>query len=87
MRKLFTRLSGRACGPLRSKCNNVGRVFTGDPGIWIGRDPDTVRAPDIAFYSVNRLPQEINIPGFAEIVPDLVIEVVSPESYCGGPGL
>ena len=74
--EIVYRLSGLLWDYLKS--NNVGRVFTGDSGIWIGRDPDTVRAPDIAFYAADRLPQEINIPGFAEIVPDLVIEVVSP---------
>ena len=56
----------------------IGRAFSGDPGIWIERRPDTVRAPDIAFYSAERLASDVSIPGYAEIVPDLAIEVVSP---------
>ena len=56
----------------------IGRLMAGGPGIWIERSPDTVRAPDIAFYSAERLASDVSIPGYAEIVPDLAIEVVSP---------
>lgn len=37
----------------------------------------TVRAPDVAFVSANRIPQE-PLDGPLPIVPDLAIEVVSP---------
>lgn len=56
----------------------LGTVLTGDPGIWVEKDPDTVRAPDAAFYSAERMAINARIPGYAEIVPDIVIEVVSP---------
>ena len=29
----------------------LGSVEVGDVGVWLERDPDTVRAPDIAFFS------------------------------------
>lgn len=55
-----------------------GRLLAGDPGIWIERGPDTVRAPDIAFYAAERMAPGDAVPGYAEIVPDLAIEVASP---------
>lgn len=55
----------------------LGKVFPQDTGFKIARDPDTVRAPDLAFVSGERagaIPRE----GYAELVPDLVAEIVSP---------
>ena len=57
---------------------NLGTVLAGDPGIWIEREPDTVRAPDVAYYSAERMFPDATIPGYAEIVPNLVVEIVSP---------
>ena len=57
---------------------NLGTVLAGDPGIWIEREPDTVRAPDVAYYSAERMSPDATIPGYAEIVPNLVVEIVSP---------
>ncbi|MDE2745622.1 MAG: Uma2 family endonuclease [Chloroflexota bacterium] len=59
--------------PLRS-----GRVLVGDPGIKVESDPDTVRAPDVAFISASRLPLDQRIPGYSEVMPELVVEVKSP---------
>ncbi len=56
----------------------VGTVVAADSGVWLEREPDTVREPDIAFTSVDRLPLGEDIPGYAEVVPDLVVEVASP---------
>ena len=56
----------------------LGRVVVGDPGIKIERNPDTVRAPDVAYFSAQRLPLEQRIPGYADVVPELVVEVKSP---------
>lgn len=58
--------------------HRLGRVMGGDPGIWIERSPDTVRAPDIAFYTLERLPPGVKTPGYSELIPDMVVEVVSP---------
>ena len=52
--------------------------FGSDSGIWLERDPDTVREPDIAFISVERLPLDVRVRGYSQVVPDLVVEVVSP---------
>lgn len=46
------------------------------------RDPDTVRAPDVAFVSHARVP-EPEPTGSAELAPDLVVEVLSPDDRPG----
>lgn len=56
----------------------LGRVSTSDAGVLLERDPDTVREPDVAFFSTETLPLDVRVPGFYEVVPDLVVEVVSP---------
>ena len=56
----------------------LGRVVASDSGIQLERNPDTVREPDIAFISAARLPLGARVPGYSQVVPDLVVEVVSP---------
>lgn len=58
--------------------HGLGRVGAGDIGFWITRNPDTLRAPDLAFISAARLPRSQRMPGFSDMPPDLVIEIVSP---------
>jgi Uma2 family endonuclease len=53
-----------------------------DPGLLLGRDPDTVRAPDLAYYRENVRLEEIS-PGLAKRLPDLVMEVLSPSDRLG----
>jgi len=62
--------------------NGFGRVFAQDTGFKITRDPDTVRAPDLAFVSRQRLAQ-IPETGYAELAPDLIVEVLSPSDRAG----
>lgn len=54
-----------------------GRVATADPGFTLARNPDTVRAPDIAYVSRERFAGPMP-DGFPELAPDLAIEVQSP---------
>ena len=61
-----------------AKAGRLGRVMGSDSGVWLERDPDTVREPDIAFFSAERWPLDQREMGYAEIVPDLVVEVKSP---------
>jgi Uma2 family endonuclease len=56
---------------------HLGVVLTCDPGFILQRGPDTVRAPDIAFISRERLPYPEPV-AYAEVAPDLAIEVLSP---------
>jgi len=53
-------------------------VVVGESGVHLEHDPDTVRAPDIAFTSGERLPVGQAIHRYVQVVPDLVVEVVSP---------
>jgi Uma2 family endonuclease len=56
----------------------LGKVFT-DVGTIIRRNPDAVRAPDVAFIRAERVPAGgFPARGFTDVVPDLVVEVVSP---------
>ncbi|MXZ63022.1 MAG: Uma2 family endonuclease [Chloroflexi bacterium] len=60
------------------QARDLGTLVASDSGVWLERDPDTVREPDIAFTSVERLPLGEELDGYAEAVPDLVVEVASP---------
>ena len=60
------------------KPRKLGTLVASDSGVWLERDPDTVREPDIAFTSVDKIPFDADIPGYAEAVPDLVVEIRSP---------
>ncbi len=60
------------------KAHQLGKVFTAETGFVVSRNPDTVRAPDCAFISKDRVPHPIP-KKFVDTIPDLVVEVVSPD--------
>ena len=60
------------------KPRRLGRLTGSDAGVWLERDPDTVREPDVAFFSAEKVPPGMRVTGYSETVPDLVAEVVSP---------
>lgn len=60
----------------------LGRVFAAETGFTLERGPDTVRAPDVAFISTARVP-DLPPRGFAEMAPDLAVEVLSPGDTAG----
>jgi Uma2 family endonuclease len=62
--------------------HDLGRVFAAETGFTLARNPDTVRAPDVAFVSTARL-RDSPPGGFAELAPDLVVEVLSPDDRPG----
>lgn len=68
---------------LHIRQKDLGSIFVADPGIFLQRDPDTVRAPDVAFIAKNRLSPEGAPAGFSDTIPDLVVEVVSPSDRAG----
>jgi len=61
---------------------DLGMVLAAETGFKLTSDPDTVRAPDIAFIRRERLPDPRPI-GYAELAPDLVVEVLSPNDRPG----
>jgi Uma2 family endonuclease len=58
--------------------HRLGLVCAGEPGFILFRNPDTVRAPDVAFISKDRIPPEGAPTGYWPFAPDLAVEVVSP---------
>jgi Uma2 family endonuclease len=61
---------------LHVKEHELGVVYN-EAGFLLGRDPDVLLGPDVAFVRTERVPDE-DAPGYPEIAPDLAIEVVSP---------
>ena len=56
----------------------LGEVFAAETGFILGRNPDTVRAPDVAFVVFDRL--HLVLPrGYFPGAPDLAVEVLSPD--------
>ena len=62
--------------------NRLGTVYAAETGFKLANDPDTVRAPDVAFVSRHRLEAVGEVEGFWPGAPDLAVEVISPgDSY------
>jgi Uma2 family endonuclease len=57
--------------------HDLGRVVTGDAGVVTEHDPDTVRGPDVAFYSDQRIPKGPLPQGYWPAAPELVVEIRS----------
>ncbi|MGH2669396.1 MAG: Uma2 family endonuclease [bacterium] len=56
----------------------LGLVFAQDTGFKIASNPDSVRAPDVAFVGRERTGL-VRPRGYAELAPDLLAEIVSPD--------
>ncbi len=61
------------------RSNPLGRVAV-EGGVITDRGPDTVRGPDVSFISKERLPLGVRLNRYADQVPDLCVEVVSPSN-------
>lgn len=66
---------------LHSADRKLGRVFL-DVGYELMALPRTVRSPDLSVVRTGRLPTPIR-RGFIKVVPDLVVEVLSPSDRAG----
>jgi Uma2 family endonuclease len=58
--------------------NCGGTLACNDTGFITERGPDSVRGPDISYWSSDRL-KEVPV-GYIEIPPDLLVEVLSPSN-------
>ena len=58
--------------------DDYGDLRVGETGYLLETDPDTVRAPDVAWFAPGRIPP--GTVGFPELTPDLCIEVASPSN-------
>ncbi len=61
-----------------TRTHKLGRVLPGETGFYTRSDAHTVRAPDVVFISYQTLPADEPNPGYGRVVPELVVEVVSP---------
>lgn len=59
--------------------HKIGRTTLGC-GIITERDPDTVRGPDVSFWSFERIPADQMPVAYLEVAADLCVEVRSPSN-------
>ena len=72
-----TEITGYLRDYVRSK--GLGWVLGAETGYQcFPDDPDKVRRPDASFISANRLSAAERPKGYCKVVPDLVVEVISP---------
>ena len=62
-----------------AKQHKLGRV-TVESGVVTDTGPDTVRGPDVAYWSFERLPPDHVPVVYANVAPDLCVEVKSPSN-------
>lgn len=65
------------------KEKDLGVICVAETGFTIAHDPDTVRAPDLAFVSKERIPVSGIPKGYWPFAPDLAVEVISPSDIYG----
>lgn len=70
-------VAARLAELLRQSAGPLGVVLV-ETGFVLSRDPDTVRAPDVAFVRAARIPPAGVPDGYIEGAPDLAVEIVSP---------
>jgi Uma2 family endonuclease len=58
--------------------HDLGHLVSNDSGVLTERDPDTVRGPDVSFFSYSRVPRGPFPQRYLDQVPELVFEVRSP---------
>ena len=59
----------------------LGRVLAAETGFKLESNPDTVRAPDVAFVHRDRQPAQKR--AYPPMAPDLSVEVLSPDDRAG----
>lgn len=62
------------------KERDLGRVYAAETGFKIEADPDTVRAPDVAFIAKDRVP-DVEPRGYPGWAPDLAVEVLAHDDH------
>jgi Uma2 family endonuclease len=60
-----------------AEVHDLGHVIGNDGGVVTERGPDTVRGPDVAFYSFGRVARGPLPHGYLPVVPELAFEVRS----------
>ena len=60
------------------RTHDLGTVYAAETGFKLASDPDTVRAPDVAFIRRERVAEVGDTRGYWPGAPDLAVEVISP---------
>ena len=78
--KVHARIAGRIITGFNNFVipRRLGQVGGTDGGVLIEHNPDTVREPDVYFVSAERLPLDDESDGYLEVMPELIVEIVSP---------
>jgi Uma2 family endonuclease len=63
--------------------HDCGHVMSNDSFVLTKTNPETVRGPDVCYFSYERLPRGTVPEGLLPVVPDLVVEVRSPSDTWG----
>src|SRR5689334_22523314 len=71
-------MAGELAYLLRTGCDGMGLVLTEATIEAFGPDRTTVRRPDVCYVAPGRLPDDLPPEGHLPIVPDLCVEVISP---------
>jgi Uma2 family endonuclease len=74
--KIALKLAWRVAGFVEE--HRLGETFAAETGFLIARNPDTVRAPNFAFITQQRIDDVGSVAGYWPGAPDLLAEVVSP---------
>jgi len=79
------RVCVNACYALETygRQSGLGYALSNDSAVLTERGPDTVRGPDVCFYSHARWPRSQVGAGLPPVPPDLAVEVVSPGNRPG----
>jgi Uma2 family endonuclease len=74
------RITVNITGPLfvHVRTHSLGTVYAAETGFKLQSNPDTVRAPDVAFVSKSRVNEAGPPSGYWSGAPDLAVEVMSP---------
>jgi Uma2 family endonuclease len=59
--------------------HRMGKVLSGEAGVYLHHNPDILRGLDVAFFSNERLARISDRRGFPEEPPDLAVEVHLPD--------
>jgi len=79
--KIAARLTGALIQHVEEK--ELGDVCAAETGFTLKTNPDTVRAPDVAFIRKERVDEVSNTKSYGRGVPDLAVEVISPSDKVG----
>ncbi len=82
------RIVMQLAGPLQQfvKEKKLGKIYAAETGFLLTTDPDTVRAPDVAFIRQERVDRVGRSKGYWIGPPDLAVEVISPSDTIGEVG-